>query len=277
MGIYILWHGVLAAWVGKICRKPVIQNIIGDEHLLMQQHCWIEKIILSASIVITRGNVTKQQLIDRGMSAERIFPIPNVFEFTKVSIPLNVQKEFDLIYIGVLSQLKRPDILLNAVHHVKTNYQTIVSLAIIGDGEREAECKSLTEKLGLQRQVRFFGHQSDIYPFLHRSRIFIMTSDHEGFPMVMIEAMACGLPCIMPDVSNIPEVARHNENALLAPVGDVETFAKHIHALVTDNELYRRLSAGAYKIRQEKSVEYSLSAISEKWEMAFRQLGISIK
>jgi L-malate glycosyltransferase len=272
MGIYLLWHGILAAWVGKICRRPVIQNLIGDEHLLMQRHRWMTRTILNADVVITRGAVTKQQLIVRGMSADRIFPIPNLFDFSKIPKLKVAEKTSDLIYIGALSQIKRVDLLLKAIHQVKTHYHVSVTATIVGDGELREQLQLLTESLGLTNQVTFVGHRRDVYDFLVRSRIFIMTSDHEGFPMAMIEAMACGLPCIMPDVSNIPDLAQHNHNALLAPVGDVNIFAQHIHALTTDKLLYQRLAAHARQIRQEKAWEYSIEFIVQQWQALFKKL-----
>ena len=267
MGIYILWHGVLAWALGKLFGKPVIQNLIGDEFLLWQRNEWMKRIILSADAIITRGDVTRSQLIEIGMKGNRIFPIPNVFDFHKVPPAPKKAKQFDLIYTGSLTPLKRIDILIDAVYLVKVKYGLYTSVAIIGDGPLQATCRKHIRRLDMENQFTFFGYQNDIYNYLHQARIFIMTSEHEGFPMSMVEAMACGLPCIMPDVSNIPTVAIHGHNALLAPVGKPETFATHIHSLLTDEALYKRLAGNALQIRDEKAREYSVEAITSRWRL----------
>jgi len=90
--------------------------------------------------------------------------------------------------------------------------------------------------------------------------------------MAMIEAMACGLPCVISDVSDIPTVAIHDHNALLVPVGDVDGFADQILRLLTDHELYDRLSANALKIREERQYEYSLENTVNTWNVFLKKL-----
>jgi glycosyltransferase involved in cell wall biosynthesis len=92
-----------------------------------------------------------------------------------------------------------------------------------------------------------------------------MTSEYEGLPMAMIEALSCGLPCIMPDVSNISTIAIHEKNSLSVPSGDMQGFAEQIYRLLTNDKLYKRLSMNAIKIRDDKAFEYSLENATNLW------------
>ena len=83
--------------------------------------------------------------------------------------------------------------------------------------------------------------------------------------MAMIEAMSCGLPCIVPDDADITTLAKHEYNALVVPVGDTEGFANSISRLLTDQPLYDKLTQNARKIVTEKKEEYSLQNISVIW------------
>ena len=99
-----------------------------------------------------------------------------------------------------------------------------------------------------------------------------MTSEYEGFPMAMVEAMSCGLPCILPDISNIPTLAKHEYNSLLVPVGDTEKYANGIYNLLNDVELYEKLAENSVKIREQKKHEYSLENSIQLWTQVLNKI-----
>ncbi len=276
MGIYFLPHGIIAGIIAKLLRKPLIQNITGNDILILLQNRFMFRFISMADIIITRGEVTKDLLVKRGIPKDSIYSIPNVFDFKHILLPEDHNDkghDYDMIYVGNFTQVKQIDILLNALHKVRYDYQaSTLYVALVGDGPLRTEMENLAQELQIISNTSFLGAQKEVHSFLKRSKIFIMTSDYEGLPMAMIEAMACGLPCIMPDVSNIPTVAIHEHNALLVPVGDVEGFAQQIHRLLTDHELYARLAANALKIREDKRYEYSLEHTMKIWSEILEKL-----
>lgn len=115
----------------------------------------------------------------------------------------------------------------------------------------------MTREYGLSNNVHFAGQQADIYGYLKRSKVFIMTSEAEGLPMAMIEALSCGVPCIMPDDSDINTVAIHEMNSLVVPVGDVEAFAESIKRLLTDETLYNLWQAmlSSFARRRQRNIQ----------------------
>ena len=274
MGIYILFHGFYGAIFGIIYIKKVIQNIIGNEILLILKNRILLKLIKNADIVITRGLNSKNLLITHGIQKHKIYYPPNVFNFDDVPLLSSPKKyKYDIIYIGALAKIKRLDILLKALHILKSKYNIQnFKATIVGTGPLEKYLKKLTKQLNLTHNISFLGKQNNIYPLLHQSKIFAMTSDYEGFPMAMVEAMSCGLPCIMPDISNITSVAINEYNSLLVSVGNTEKYAAAIYQLLTDNVLYEKLAKNALKIREEKRVEYSLENVTNIWEQILAQL-----
>jgi len=275
MGIFLIPHGIIAGVLGALFRKPVIQNIIGiDLHHALESKL-LFTFIKNADIVITRGPLTKQILADRKIEPQIIFTPPNVFDFDKIPVLEGSSKIYDLIFVGSLERYKRLDLLLEALRIVKTEYKLAdVKLAIVGDGSLRGSLQQLAGEYGIVENISFLGSQKDVYSYLYQSKVFIMTSEAEGLPMAMIEAMSCGLPCIVPDDSDITSVAVDNYNALVVPVGDTGAFASRIHRLLTDESLLRKLSANAQSIRREKRGEYSLENITGIWKQILHQIGV---
>jgi glycosyltransferase involved in cell wall biosynthesis len=272
MGCYLVPHGILAAFAAKLTRKPLIQLLPGTDVQTALNNRTIFRFIEMADCVITRGATTNRQLSERGIPKSKLYHIPNLLNFAKVPLkPDNIESEYDLVYVGRFVKAKRIDLLLAVIRKLKSFFPDIRA-ALIGDGKLRARMEKLAMKFQLERNVVFPGFQTNVYTWLHRAKIFVMTSECEGQPMAMIEAMGSGLPCVIPDISNIPTLAIHEVNALLVPAGDIDGFVHQIVRLLTDTELYDRLSENARKIRQEKHCEYSLEGVTDIWNVIFQHL-----
>ena len=88
-------------------------------------------------------------------------------------------------------------------------------------------------ELGLRSHVFIEGFQKDVRPYLHASSAFILTSHREGLPLSILEAMACGLPCIVTDVGGNTEAITHQVHGLVVPRGSVDATANAISYLAT--------------------------------------------
>ena len=266
MGIYMLLHGVIAGLVGKVFAKPAIQNLIGKDLHLCLQHPMLMRFVKAADLVVTRGPCTKRALTERGVEPNKISHPPNLFRFDQAPKAAHPSPpDYDLLYVGYLEPYKRIDLLLLSVKKVADELGTDLRVALLGDGSSAGNLRRMTKELGIERSIDFLGEHEDVYPFFPQAKVFIMTSEAEGLPMAMIEAMSCGLPCIVPDDGDIKTVAKHEHNALLVPVGDIDGFARSIKRLLTDPELSRRLSLNALQIRRERSYEYSLENVTRTW------------
>lgn len=274
MGIYTTNHIIMAYYISKIFRIKLISNIIGDEFSESKKINKHLKYVLASDIIIVRGRASKKFFVNYGFPEGRIYIVPNYFDVNSIPINNIVDKEYDLIFTGNFTNIKRLDILVEAVHFVKVRYNyNKIKVLLIGNGILKDKIIKQVKKLDLYNNIRVLDYTEDnINEFYCKSRAFIMTSEFEGLPMSMIEALSCGLPVIMPRVSNIPDYAIDGYNALLVEPLDVEGFADAIYKLITDEELYNKLKSGAEKFREEHKDEFSMENITKIWNDVFSLL-----
>jgi glycosyltransferase involved in cell wall biosynthesis len=126
-------------------------------------------------------------------------------------------------------------------------------LTLIGDGPDRPGLEAAVQSGGLQNQVRFAGslNQPQVRAELARSDVFVLPSLAEGIPVVLMEAMASGVPCVTTPVNGIPELIQHDRNGLLATPGDVDALTLQLRRVIEDAGLRQRLSVeGLKQVRQ---------------------------
>ena len=116
---------------------------------------------------------------------------------------------------------------------------------IAGTGPQGEKLKAKTATLGIADRVRFLGHVSDRLALYHALDALLMTSDFEGTPMVLLEAMACGLPVVASAVDGIAEVCSDGKDAILVAPGDEPRFASSVECILRNPEFGRALGKEA--------------------------------
>ncbi len=124
-------------------------------------------------------------------------------------------------------------------------------LQIVGDGEDRSELEELVISSNLKSKVEFLGRRDDVPEILEASRILWQLSESEAMPMVILEAMATGLPVIGFDVRGIRDAVSNNETGYLVNYGSVDKIAQASISLLQDSASYMSLSIMARK-RAEK-------------------------
>jgi glycosyltransferase involved in cell wall biosynthesis len=149
--------------------------------------------------------------------------------------------EFLLICSARLSEVKRVDILIDAIARL-TREGIRYKCVIVGDGPLKDQLMAQTQELGLSGQVFFEGFQQDVRPYLQAGSAFVLASRAEGLPLAIVEAMACGLPCIVTDVGGNAEAVAHKISGLVVPSGSVEGIAAAISFLVANPQECAQMS-----------------------------------
>lgn len=135
-------------------------------------------------------------------------------------------------------------------------------LAIIGEGPERERLARRIEELGLSDRVLLAGHLGNPFAAMARARALLMTSRHEGFPMVLVEAMACGCPVVAFDCDHGPrEAIRDGETGFLVAPGDAPAFAARVARLAEDDALRDRLRAASLAA----VAEFSSDAAASRW------------
>ena len=136
-------------------------------------------------------------------------------------------------------------------------------LYIIGDGMQYLELSNMIKDYGLSDRVCLVGKLDDPFYLLSQADIFLFTSQYEGFPNALAEAMALGRACISYNCPSGPsELITNGVNGVLVSLGDRETFLKKLRCLMMDREERGRLGKNAEKVVSELST----AAVMKKWE-----------
>lgn len=261
IGIHFYCHCIFVGLAGILTRKPFIFSIIEDPSLYSDGKVF-SFFTKKAKHVFVRGSFSKKYLIDCiRLKENAVGVLPDVY--TVCNQP-DVQKIYDFVFVGDLVREKRIDVLLNVMAQVKRDYPD-VRVAIVGRGPLKEKLIQQMLDLKLEKNVDFLGFVEDVKAVLNQSRVFIMTSETEGLPMVLYEAMSCALPLIVPDVGDIRDIALDQKNALVVPKVDVGQFALACSKILKDNTLYAQLTHGMIALRKQKQKELSLDNILELW------------
>jgi glycosyltransferase involved in cell wall biosynthesis len=158
---------------------------------------------------------------------------------------------FVIGWAGRLTAIKRPLDLIRVTAGVPD-----ATLVLVGDGEDRLAVESLTRQLGISDRVRLLGYRDDLGALYSAFDVFLLTSANEGAPVVVIEALAAGVPVVATDAGGTASVVDAGETGLLAPVGAIEELQAEVKHLQQNRELRRSMGElGARRMRERFSVE----------------------
>ena len=168
-----------------------------------------------------------------------------------------------IISVGRLVEQKRVDRLLRAFSLVRKK-QDRVYLIILGEGELRKELENLSLELRVDKWTDFVGFQSNPYAWIRKADIFVLSSDFEGFPNVILEAMACGTPVVSTDCPSGPnEIIVNGKNGILVPTEDEKAMAEAILKLLTNDNLRKRFFEEGKKKAETLRIEKILPQYEE--------------
>lgn len=147
-----------------------------------------------------------------------------------------------LISVGRLTEAKDQESLLIAIKKLVQNGVDIF-LALVGEGELRSRIEGSIEQLGLGQRVFLLGNRTDVHELLPDATMFVLSSRREGLPMVLLEAMASGLPVVSTNVGGIPEVIKDGVNGFLVPPEASDLLAEKIALMVGQPEKARVMGA----------------------------------
>ena len=173
-----------------------------------------------------------------------------------------------IITVGRLERQKGYDLLLQALPIVYEKHPDW-HVNIFGDGSEREALKKQRAELGLGNFVTFKGYVRNIEQEYAGSAFFVLSSRFEGFPMVLLEAAACGLPIVSFDCPEGPSTLLKNGGGLLVPIGDVGKLGETINLLIENHELRDKLMRQS----QELVRLYAPESIYCKWLNLFREYG----
>jgi glycosyltransferase involved in cell wall biosynthesis len=171
--------------------------------------------------------------------------------------------EFVLVCVARLSEQKQLDILLLAMARALRD-GVMCKCFIVGDGPLRKSLEQQSLALGLSGSVFFEGFREDVRPYLQAGTAFVLTSRREGLPLAILEAMACGLPCIVTRVGGNCEAVTHGVNGLVVSPGSIDEIAGAISHLATHRQECEEMSKMARSsVRQEFNLDDRMAQIEK--------------
>lgn len=276
-GFHLLCNGMLALFTARLLGAQALYFCVGGKTEVVGGGVYCENGIfgkigrhdsrLERMLLRVIGHI--DAVVTMGHGAKRFFEASGV----KTAIHVNpggigappaatetYQKDIDLIVTCRLAPVKRLDVFLWIVRTV-ADRRPGLRAAIVGGGREERMLHELAAQLRLDGILELPGQQVDVRPWLRRARLFMLTSDSEGVPLSIMEALQMGVPCIASDVGDIADMVHNGENGYRVPRRDVEAFAQRVLALLDDPELLATLAENGRRTADG----YTLESTLEKW------------
>ena len=190
----------------------------------------------------------KRVLVRRGIPESKITVILNGIE-DKPASPALVEEHTNwappvICAIGRLVSIKRFDVLLRALARL-TAMGREFTLVLVGDGPQSGRLRQLATELYLEDKVVFAGYRHDAREILSGADVFVMSSDMEGLPIVLLEAVSARVPVVATEVGGIAEVIVHEQSGLLVPPADPDALAAALCATLDNPSLSKDRAAEA--------------------------------
>jgi len=164
--------------------------------------------------------------------------IPN---FIKIDKENNIIKKDNIILaVGRLHSVKQFDLLISIYAKLKTDYK----LYIVGDGPEKEKLQNLIKNLNLENKIFLEGQKKNVYEYYKRAKIFVLTSKHEAFPNVLLEALYFGCAIVSFDCDYGPRaILENSKNGFLVKNND--EFMEKVKSLIADDNLQTNISDNA--------------------------------
>lgn len=218
-------------------------------------------------------------LTSHGFRAEQIVHIPGSvdterFQPAPERRPDPARPERDIICVARLDYAKGVDVLLHAWGRMlrepaEWRAHLKPRLCLVGEGVCKAQLERIVAGLGVQDSVEFLGLRTDVVDLLQQSWGFVMPSRWEGMPNALLEAMACGLPCVATRVSGSEDIISDDVNGLLVAPEQPAEMAQALRRIIEDTELTQRLGQAG---RATVVRDYQLTTIVEQCLEVYRCL-----
>jgi len=225
--------------------KPVIASVHGSDVYETKRIRWlgyVTRLILTrCDHIIAMSESLANLTIQLGVSPANVTRIPDGVDPNYFS-PQSADREPVILFVGSIIQRKGVDFLIDAMPKVFARH-TAYRLVLIGEGPLDRDLERKAKMLGVSDKVELLGALSPdgVRNWMRKSKLLVLPSIEEGLGVVLLEALACGTPCIGTSVGGIPDII-HDQVGSLVPPRDPEALAQSIISLLDNQEEWQRKS-----------------------------------
>lgn len=264
-------------WLYSVCIYPLANHIIPTVHLSLIQNyipkpwSFFKRMYLEFPAIVAVSEAITSNLHTHGFT--NAVCIKNAIDFKAIEKQQQQDLNFDIPFILTAGRMddsvKQIDHVMNAYAQSNLSYQG-VHLVILGDGKKRSVFESVKNELPCHNFIHFVGFKQNPFPYFTKALFFVLASRYEGFPMVLIESLACGKPVVSYDCPTGPrEIIQHEYNGLLVEHQNQHALSVAIDRLYLDKKLLQETSANA-----KKSIyELSSANIQNQWAALISKSG----
>ena len=231
------------------------------------------ELFLQADLLMPISNHWKKKLIELGCSSNKIIvhhmgADTNLFKFAILNN--DDLSSINILSVGRLVEKKGMEVGVRAIALILQKYPKLaIEYSIVGDGALRKHLETLIGKLGISDSVKVLGSktQEEVKDLMARSHIFLLPSvtaqngDQEGIPVVLMEAMASGLPVISTWHTGIPELVQDGRSGFLVPERDVDALAEKLEYLILHPEVWPKMGKVGRKFVEE---HYDIKKLNQR-------------
>jgi glycosyltransferase involved in cell wall biosynthesis len=274
-------ENILAALLARRCDIPfVVRTQHGRPEPFRGLKRWKQGLLRWADQLVARYGTDRlisvssemSNQLSRNLGARKVVTIHNGIDLEQVRSSFNaaeakgrlgVSRDWWLLgTAGRLEPVKRLDIFLGAAKLVAARLPN-ARFAIAGHGSEESKLRELARSAGLTDRVLFLGYRDDIYDVLRAFDVLILCSDHEGLPMVLLEALYLGVPVIARPVGGITEVLQDGLNGVLVDPCEPTDLAEACLRIITDEVRRDSLArAGVNFVAENFTIEHTAEKVT---------------
>lgn len=268
--------GRIAAWFARV--PVIITHEHGKTLWKRKHHIWFERFAnrFTDLRIAVSEDVRHLRIENECIPPHKIITIPNGVDMTRFGQSFNREcirsglgiesNNFVVGTVGRLTSAKAYNVLIDAFEIVNKRIKNSI-LLFVGDGEMKTDLEKYVAKKEIEKHVCFLGARSDIPELLSVFDVFVLSSDREGLPVALLEAMAAGVPVIATAVGGIPEVINDGWNGYLVPSRSADTLADKIIWLLRNEGERRTISKNAYvTIKENYTIEKTTHRIEKIYE-----------
>ena len=255
-------------------KKPKIIHLHGIDYEFLRRH-HISRFLLKhlAHVYISISKRMKTELITLGIPKNRIMYLPNSID-TNFFKPSRTQKEENLLlFVGRISASKGLHVLIKSLRYVKRRVRLVIIGPPAWDVNYYQNILRLIERENRKgrHEIRYLGalEPAELVEWYQRASLFILPSFAEGFPVTVLEALACKTPVIATPVGGIPEIIQNYKTGILVPRNDCKKLAKAIQYLLENRDARSRMGQEG---RKHVVMSYSLKSACKRLFAIYKQL-----
>lgn len=260
-----LYVGLVAPMYGAIGIGTARSDVV---HEVDANGLWGRWLLRVPSVLMVNSHAARRNAMAFGIAPDAVEVLPNAIDlraFDELAAAEAAEESEGtapvVVGVGSLVAAKRFDRFLHAIAMVRARGVDLRGV-LVGDGPEREKLESLARRLDLLPDgVRFTGSRDDVPALLRRAQIYLLTSDHEGFPNVLLEAMAATLPVVTTPAGDAAAIVRHGETGYVVSGDDLSEIAFRLEELAASPPLRQRLGGAG---RRRVEILYTSAGLAER-------------